>query len=196
MPRESIEAWSHDLVCRAGGMPLFTSAIRSSVPSSVVLIGLMGSGKSTVGRRLAPRLGLPFDDNDVILLRRSGRTARDIEQTEGFDALHRAEADALREALERPAVIAAAAGAALEPEVAHALRGHTIVYLRADPDALAGRLVQDDGYRPLGGRDPHDVLREQFRARDDTYRSLASLVVDATAPVDDIVERISAAVAP
>jgi shikimate kinase len=179
-----------------GGMPIFTSAIRSPVPSVVVLIGLMGSGKSTVGPRLASRLGLPFGDNDVILLRRSGRNARDIEQTEGFDALHRAEADALLEALENPAVIAAAAGAVLEPDVARALRGHSVIYLRADPDALAERLLKDDGYRPFGGRDPHDLLQEQFHARDEDYRSLASLVVDATAPVDDIVERITAAGAP
>jgi shikimate kinase len=156
----------------------------------------MGSGKSTVGPRLARRLGLPFTDNDVTLLRRSGRTARDIEQSEGFDALHRDEADALLEALANPAVIAAAAGAVLEPDVAHALRGHDVVYLRADPDDLAERLLQDDGYRPLGGGDPHDLLREQFRARDEAYRSLATLVVDATAPVDDIAERITSAVAP
>jgi shikimate kinase len=161
-----------------------------------VLIGLMGSGKSTVGPKLARRLGLPFADNDVILLRRSGRTARDIEQLEGFDVLHRAEADALLDALENPAVIAAAAGAVLEPDVAPALRGCDVVYLRADPEVLAERLAQDDGYRPFGGREPHDLLRDQFHARDEAYRSLASLVVDATAPVDDIVERISAAVAP
>jgi shikimate kinase len=161
-----------------------------------VLIGLMGSGKSTVGPKLARKLELPFADNDVILLRRSGRTARDIEQTEGFDALHRAEADALLEALENPAVIAAAAGAVLEPDVARALRGHTVVYLRADPDALAERLRQDDGYRPLAGRDPHELLREQFHARDEVYRSLASLVVDVTGAVDDIVEWIRSAVAP
>jgi shikimate kinase len=166
------------------------------VPSAVVLIGLMGSGKSTVGPRLAGRIGLPFVDNDVILLRRSGRTARDIEQSDGFEALHRAEADALLEALEDPAVIAAAAGAVLEPDVVHALRGRNVVYLRADPDVLAERLRQDDAHRPFGGRDHHDLLREQFRARDDTYRAIASLVVDATAPVDDIVERINSAVAP
>jgi shikimate kinase len=164
--------------------------------NSVVLIGLMGSGKSTVGPRLARRLGLPFVDNDVILFRRSGRTARDIERSEGLHLLHRAEADALLEALATPAVTAAAAGAVLEPDVADALRAQDVVYLRADPDSLAGRLARDDGYRPFGGRDPHDVLREQFRSRDEVYRSLASLVVDATAPVDDIVERINAAVAP
>lgn len=161
----------------------------------MVLIGLMGSGKSTVGPRLAGRLGLPFADNDAILLRRSGRTARDIEQSEGFDALHRAEADALLEALRTPAVIAAAAGAVPEPDVARALRGAEVVYLRADPDVLAGRLLHDDGYRPIG-RDPHELLREQFRQRDDAYRAVASLVVDATARVDDIVERIISAVAP
>ncbi len=155
----------------------------------------MGSGKSTVGARLAARLGMPFVDNDVTLLRRSGRTARDIERSEGFDALHRAEADALLEAIEHPAVVAAAAGAVLEPDVVQALRNANVVYLRADPGALAQRLREDDGYRPIGGA-PDALLREQFDARDDAYRALASLVVDATDPVDDLVERISSAVAP
>jgi shikimate kinase len=162
----------------------------------VVLVGLMGSGKTTVGRRLAARLGLPFLDNDVTLLRRSGRTARDIEQSEGFDVLHRAEADSLLASLDEPAVVAAAAGGVLEPDVARKLRDHTVVYLRADPDVLAQRMLQDDGYRPLAGHDAHELLHEQYRTRDDAYRSLASLVVDATAPVDEIVETISSALAP
>jgi shikimate kinase len=197
MTGKSIETGPRELVC-ATGHPVFTSAIRSGVPRPVVLVGLMGSGKSTVGPPLAERLGVPFVDNDVTLLRRTGHSARDIEQSRGFDALHRAEADVLLAVLEAgdPVVVAAAAGAVLEPDVARELRDHIVVYLRALPEALAQRVVDDDGHRPFAGRDATDVLREQFDARDDVYRSLASLVVDATAPVNDIVETISAAVAP
>lgn len=158
----------------------------------------MGSGKSTVGPPLAERLGVPFVDNDVTLLRRTGHSARDIEQSRGFDALHRAEADVLLTVLQAgdPVVVAAAAGAVLEPDVARELREHTVVYLRALPEALAHRVEEDDGHRPFAGRDMADVLREQFDARDEAYRSLASLVVDATAPIDDIINTISAVVAP
>ena len=57
------------------------------------------------------------------------------------------------------------------------------------------RLVGDDGHRPFAGRDPLDLLRDQFDARDDAYQSLATLVVDATMPADEIVETISSALA-
>jgi shikimate kinase len=166
--------------------------------SHVVLIGLMGSGKTTVGRALAARLRLPFVDNDDALAARAGRTARDLESAQGADALHHSEGEVLAAAVARPepSVIAAAAGAVLEPGAAETLAGCTVVYLRADPEELAARVaaMPDDGRRPFAGP-PADVLRDQFRARDDAYRSLASLVIDTTvvAP-DETVSLITSAI--
>ena len=101
----------------------------------------MGSGKSTIGTGLAARLGMPFHDNDHLLALRTGRTARAIENDEGLDALHRFEAAVLVAALDdpRPSVIAAAAGAVLEPEVAAALAAHDVVYLSVSPDGHRDR---------------------------------------------------------
>jgi shikimate kinase len=154
----------------------------------VVLVGLMGSGKSTVGRLLAVRLGLDFVDNDLRLEARTGRVARAIEAAQGLDALHRAEAESLLAALTMRgrAVIGAAAGAVLEPDVAAALAAHDVVYLRVTPDVVAARLAQAvDHHRPT--LDPAAL----FEARDDRYRRLATLVVDASGAPEAIVDEIT-----
>jgi shikimate kinase len=148
----------------------------------------MGSGKSTVGRLLATRLGLAFVDNDVRLEARTGRVARTIEAAQGLDALHRAEAESLLAALATPdrAVIGAAAGAVLEPDVAAALAAHDVVYLRVAPDVIAARLARaGDDHRPT--LDPAAL----FEARDDRYRGLATVVVDASGSPEVIVDEIT-----
>jgi len=173
----------------------------------VVLIGLMASGKTTVGEALAARLDRPFVDNDVVLEARTGRTARAIAEAEGADALHRYEAEALVDALARivPAVVAAAAAAPLAAGTAEALRSHDVAYLRATPAVLAARLAHApvaDDHRPFVGDDrTRAVLEEQFAARDERYRALATLTVDADRDGDGdgsaaIVDEITAAVAP
>ena len=153
----------------------------------LVLVGLMASGKTTVGHLLATSLDRRFVDNDDMLFRRTGHTARDIADDAGSTALHDAEADILVAALSEPdpAVIGAAAGAVLEPDARRALEGHFIVYLRATPEVLADRIEAniagqlDDGHRPFVTENALEVLREQAAERDGPSRPLATLIVDA-----------------
>ena len=173
--------------------------------SHLVLIGLMGSGKTTVGRRVAASLGRPFLDNDALLQRRSGTSARDIEAGAGPNALHDQEAAVLLDALATPqtAVIAAAAGAVLHPRVVAALRGLDVVYLRATPPVLAARreaeqrMATDDHHRPFvegTDADTEAVLRAQFDARDPGFRRAATLTVDADAPAERVASEITSVV--
>jgi shikimate kinase len=160
----------------------------------------MASGKSTVGPALAAHLGRPFVDNDDMLQRRTGRTARDIEAVLGLDELHEDEARVLADALASPvpAVIAAAAGSVLAADTSRLLAGHDVVYLRADPGTLARRVAADrqDSHRPFPGGSPESVLRAQFAARDETYRDLATLVVEESSrSPQEIVETITSALA-
>jgi shikimate kinase len=166
----------------------------------LVLVGLMASGKTTVGQLLAARLGRPFVDNDVVLERRTGRSAREIAAADGAVALHLREAEALIDALSQPvpAVVAAAAAAPLEPRAAGALGLHDVVYLRATPDVLAARLARgsDDDHRPFVANGAEVVLAAQFEARDARYRDLATLVVDADAgDANAVVAEITSALA-
>jgi shikimate kinase len=166
----------------------------------VVLIGLMGSGKSTLGRPLAAELGRPFVDNDARLEERTGQTAREIVAAEGADALHAREAEVLVDALSspEPAVVAAAAAAPMDPSAAAAMRLHDVVYLRTTPEVLADRVERasvGDDHRPFVGDDAKEVLVAQYAARDERYRALSTLVVDANADTEVVVDAISSALA-
>ena len=166
-------------------------------PCHVVLIGLMASGKSTIGRLLAVRWGRPFVDNDEVLVALTGMSAREIATAQGADVLHRYEAEALVSALASPvpAVVAAAAAAPLEPTTVAAMAGHDVVYLRAAPAVLADRLrrAPDDAHRPFVAADAGAVIEAQFAARDERYRALATLVVDANRESGLVVDEISSA---
>ncbi len=149
-------------------------------PRHVVLVGLMGSGKSSVGRPLAARLGRPFVDNDAQVLAREGRMVDAIERSGGTEAVHAAEARALLAALDRtePSVIAAAASTIESEPCRRKLRSVArVVWLHADPAELASRLRRP-GHRPALGAQPSEVVAGQAATRDRLYRAAADVVVD------------------
>jgi shikimate kinase len=162
----------------------------------VVLVGLMGSGKSSIGVPLAERLGLPYVDNDDELERRTGRDAREIATAEGPDALHRAETVSFVETLARdqPAVMSAPASVVLDPDVRNRLRDQFVVWLDTDVDALARRLEKKD-HRPEIDGAPREYLARQRRERAPLYREVASCVVQrrGNEPKGPIIERIASA---
>ena len=145
----------------------------------------MGSGKTTVGRLLAERLGVSFHDNDEGLRRRAAATGEAATGTVGTDALHAAETAALHEVLRQTAgsgaVISAAASAALDAETRATLgRSGNVVWLRASPETLARRLAADtDTWRPTAREDMPAWLREQAAARAPLYADVARVTVDA-----------------
>src|SRR5262249_9051036 len=138
----------------------------------------------------------PFIDNDEQLEHATGRSAREIASTDGVDVLHTDEFQALCDALgsAEPAVVAAAAAAIMEPGADAALKGHFVVYLRADPDVLGDRVAAGTDHRPLD-ENAARTLHEQFETRDPRYGELATLVLDATADPEDVVASITSALA-
>ena len=151
----------------------------------VVLVGLMGSGKTTVGCRLAARLERRFVDGDEELERATGRTAREIAEADGVPALLVLEARVLLDALARPepAVIAPAASVVDDAGCRRALQSPdvTIVRLRARPDTLAARHAAGSHRRSLGA-DPVAGFAAQVRARERRFRAVRPAV---TIDVDD-----------
>lgn len=169
-----------------------------SKPMRVILIGMMGSGKSTVGRALAARTGWPFVDNDELVERDTGSTARDILDREGEAALRRAEAAALRAAVAMPppAIVASAAGTILDPDAREVLRQSGLVaWLRAPAPILAERAA-GAAHRPWLDGDAEAWFVATLAEREPLYADVADLEVDvATADLQAAADRILDALA-
>jgi shikimate kinase len=164
----------------------------------VVLVGMMGAGKSSVGRRVAARLVWPFSDSDAVVELRYGRTVAAIWRDDGEEAFRVMETDALREALEdpTPSVIAAAGGTVLDAKNRKAMQeaDAVVIWLRADPDTLAGRVRHGD-HRPLLDDDAATTLRRLNDERVELYTEVADAVIDVDdLDLDEAVARVLAEV--
>ena len=150
----------------------------------------MGAGKTSVGRRLALRLGRPFLDTDRVVEERTGRSVPDIFADDGEAAFRALEAEAVRSVLgsEAPAVIAFGGGAVLDPATRRLAReAALVVWLQAPVRELARRVAASarrtgPGGRPLlgSGQRPEVVLEGLACERDPAYRAAAHLIVDTT----------------
>ncbi|HEY4633785.1 MAG TPA: bifunctional shikimate kinase/3-dehydroquinate synthase [Candidatus Limnocylindrales bacterium] len=163
----------------------------------VVLVGLPGSGKSVVGKRLAHRHAATFIDLDDTIVRDDGRTIPEIFAEDGetaFRDLERSAIAGLGPADPDPAirrVIATGGGATVDPRNRWALhRGRLVVWLDGRPEVLAQRLRRSPHVRPLvAGRDPIGVLRD-LGARREPFYAAADLRVSGVAEVPGVVDRI------
>jgi shikimate kinase len=163
----------------------------------IVLVGLMGSGKTTIGRRLAARFRKPFHDSDEGIEARTGRSARELKDEIGEDAMHGLEADDLLTALDgEPAVIAAAASTIESDDCRRALASSDVmvVWLRGSPALLASRFASG-AHRPSFGSDPQTFIADQARRRNPLFESVQPIAIDIDELTEDqvvasIVERL------
>ena len=148
----------------------------------VVLVGLMGSGKTVVGRRLAALLERPWRDSDREIEAATGLTVRALRDRDGVEPMHALEARQLLDALaaSEPSVISAAASTIEVPECRAALTapGVGVVWLRAGPATLAKRFAAKDQHRPEFGSSPEVFLAEQAERRNPLFASLNPVVID------------------
>ena len=154
----------------------------------------MGSGKTTIGTRVAAALGRPFVDNDELLRQVTGASAAEIVARDGADALHRIEAETLLDTLGSAgtAVVAAAASTITDARVRRALTATWVIWLRADPVTLVARLP-DSATRPFRDQDPATLVAAQSRERDRLFGEVADLMLDTgAAEADDVVARVLA----
>jgi shikimate kinase len=165
---------------------------------SIALVGLMGVGKSTVGRRLARRLNLPFADGDLEIESAARMSVSDIFARLGEAEFRAGEARVMRRLLEGPRqVLATGGGAILNPETRDLMRTRAVtVWMRADLAIVAQRVQRRDTRPLLRGNDPLKTLERLAEARYPIYAS-ADLVVDVTGgahaqAVDAIVRALKA----
>ncbi len=166
---------------------------------TVALVGLMGSGKSTVGRRLAAALGRPFADSDAEIEVAAGRSVSDIFAELGEPAFRDGERRVIARLLAGPPGVLATGGGAFAQADTRALllQRATVVWLRCDLAVLARRVARKDTRPLLRGRDPLEVLGAQAQARHPLYAEAHHVVETSDLPhaaaVDAVLKAVAAA---
>ncbi|WP_405041371.1 shikimate kinase [Parvibaculum sp.] len=163
---------------------------------SIVLVGLMGAGKTTVGRRLAQKLGLPFVDTDAEIERAAGETIPEIFERHGEAAFRDGERRVISRLLENgPQVLATGGGAFMDDTTRAKIAARGIsVWLRADLDVLMRRVARRSNRPLLKQDDPRRVMERLIAERHPVYAE-ADITIDSLegpheAVVDDVLARI------
>lgn len=163
---------------------------------SLVLVGLMGVGKSTIGRRLAARLGLPFIDADEEIEKAAGMSVQEIFDRHGEAAFRDGERRVIARLIDgKPKVIATGGGAFVNDETRRLILDRaTAIWLDADLNILVNRVSRRDGRPLLKGRDPRQVLERLAKEREAYYSQAPIRVMSSEAPHDATVDAIMKAI--
>ena len=165
---------------------------------SIVLVGMMGVGKSSIGRRLAARLALPFVDADAEIEKAAGMSVADIFARHGEADFRKGEARVIARLLDNgPQVLAAGGGAFMNPDTREAIRAKGVsIWLKADFEVILRRISKRRSERPLlQTADPAETLRTLLAEREPVY-ALADLTIHSREVAhDSIVADIMTALA-
>lgn len=161
---------------------------------NVVLVGFMGSGKTTVGLRLSYRLRKTVTDTDKWIEKRQGCTIKEIFATRGEDAFRQMETAALEE-ISRKAIneiVSVGGGTPIREENRVLLRKiGTVVYLKISPDAVYERLKNDTVRPLLQGENPKEKIRELLAQREEYYAAAADVIVEVdNKNMEDVLQEI------
>jgi shikimate kinase/3-dehydroquinate synthase len=163
------------------------------VSGNIFLVGMMGAGKTTIGRLLARKLGLQFIDSDHEIEARTGASIPWIFEIEGEASFRRRETDVIRDLTARQGIVLATGGGAIgSPDNRAALKAHgTVVYLRATVNSILARTSHDKNRPLLQTADPRKKLEELTELREPLYLEIADLVIDTGRPnVQSMVQTI------
>jgi shikimate kinase len=152
---------------------------------TIALVGMPGSGKSSVGRQLARKLAVPFVDSDTAIEHRLREPIRSFFAREGEQKFRDVEQEVIDTIIASPetGVLATGGGSVLREANRRLLReAATVVYLRCTPDELFRRLRRDTQRPLLQVRDPRAALHQLFRERDPIYSELADFIIDTGRP--------------
>jgi shikimate kinase len=173
-------------------------AIREALGSrSIVLVGMMGAGKTSVGRRLSQRLGMPFADADAEIERAAGMSIPEIFTTHGEESFRTGERRVVARLLDAgPQVLATGGGAWINAETRERVRQSGVaVWLKADLDVLMRRVRKRSNRPLLRTEDPEATMRALIAERYPVYALADITVVSLDAPHDAVVDEILGALA-
>jgi shikimate kinase len=157
-----------------------SSVTVASPNACVTLIGLLGAGKSTIGKLLAKKLQRKFVDSDHVIEARTGVSVREIFEVEGEAGFREREQAVVCELVREPGIVLATGGGCILREATRAqLREHsTVIYLLATPEEVFRRVGHDRSRPLLNTPDPLAKLRELFEIRDPLYREIAHYIAE------------------
>ncbi|WP_338609055.1 shikimate kinase [Pelagibacterium nitratireducens] len=162
----------------------------------IVIVGMMGAGKTTVGRRLAHRLGLPFTDSDAEIETAAGMSVPDIFAAHGEPEFRAGEARVIARLLrEHQGIIATGGGAFINPETREAIKTHAVsIWIKADFDLLFARVSKRPGRPLLQTPDPRSTLQGLIDTRYPVYALADITVASRDVPHDVVVNDILSAI--
>ncbi len=160
---------------------------------TVVLVGLMGAGKSAVGRRLARRLDLPFVDADAEIEAAAGTTIEELFEQHGEDAFRAGERRVIARLLDgAPHVMATGGGAFMDPETRRLVRARGIsIWLNADLDTLVERVSRRNNRPLLKNGDARRILSDLMAVRNPFYAEADIAVTSADRPLGEMTDRVA-----
>lgn len=163
---------------------------------TIWLVGMMGAGKSAVGRALARRLGREFVDTDAEVEKQAGASVAEIFQVEGEEGFRARERAALEAVAGRPAVVALGGGAIAQPGAPERLAASgSVVYLQARPETLLARVADAETRPLLRGLDAAarlERIRRLLEAREDAYRTAGVIVETDALDVESVADALAA----
>ncbi len=170
----------------------------TDLPRHIVITGLMGAGKTSVGRAIAGRLGRTWRDSDADIEASTGLTVRELRDREGVDAMHDREYAQLLDALASPEpnVISAAARVIDDAQCRAAMDDPAVmvIWLRAEPEVLATRFASADDHRPVYGDSVAAFLADQAARREPLAAGIGALMVEiGHLTQDEVIEQVAEA---
>lgn len=174
-----------------------STAIKSHIAKPIVLVGLMGAGKSTIGRRLASRLGLPFVDSDDEIETAAGMKVGEFFENYGEDYFRDGERRVIARLIDGSVKVIATGGGVFVQEQTRGLilREATAIWLNADVDILAERVSRRDTRPLVRDTDPRKVLAELAEKRNPFYSQAPIHIQSGDGAYEDTVGRILEALA-
>ncbi|ATX78988.1 shikimate kinase [Mariprofundus aestuarium] len=143
-----------------------------------ILIGLMGSGKTSIGKLLSKELGVPFVDLDHYIVDKAGKTIPEIFAEQGEEGFREIEREALREVIGKPVVLSTGGGAVMREENRVLLEAHApVIWLKSSLEFLAGRIDGDPNRPMIAGRDTLKTLQELAEIRYPYYTQCADYIL-------------------
>ncbi len=160
------------------------------VTPSLVLVGPMGAGKTSIGRRVAKALGVPFVDTDALIVREHGPIP-ELFRSRGETEFREIERSVVARALGEPGVLALGGGAVLDARTRDALASHPVALLSVTPHVVARRIV-GEGRPLLSGEDPVARWQRIFEERKPLYDAVADVEFDTSrGPLSDVVTAVA-----